>query len=54
MRSHMLTDRPWLAAGPTLAPPRSDAAAFQPGAWILEDDRSLSIELGRFLYAGER
>jgi vancomycin aglycone glucosyltransferase len=56
VRSHVLTDRPWLAADPTLGPwPGStdDGDVFQTGAWILEDDRPLSRELETFLDAGE-
>ena len=53
---HIFTDRPWLAADPTLAPwpDPADAAVFQTGAWILpDDDRPLSPELETFLDAGE-
>ena len=55
VRSHILTDRPWLAADPTLAPwpDPADRAVFQTGAWILPDDRPLSPELEAFLDAGE-
>ena len=55
VRSHVLTDQPWLAADPTLAPwpdPSNDAV-FQPGAWILPDETPLSPELEAFLDAGE-
>lgn len=55
VRSHMFTDRPWLAADPTLGPwpdPASDAV-FQTGAWILPDERPLSGELHAFLEGGE-
>ncbi len=53
--SHILTDRPWLAADPTLAPwpDPADPAVFQTGAWILPDARPLSPELEAFLDAGE-
>ncbi len=55
VRGHILTDRPWLAADPTLgpwlAPPAPDV--FQPGAWLLADTRPLSPELEAFLDAGE-
>jgi vancomycin aglycone glucosyltransferase len=56
VRSHVFTDRPWLAADPTLAPwpDPSDAGVFQTGAWILADERPLSRELETFLEAGER
>ena len=48
-------DRPWLAADPTLAPwpDPGDPHVFQTGAWILPDDRPLSVELEAFLEAGE-
>lgn len=55
VRRYMFTDRPWLAADPTLAPwpDPSDPAVYQPGAWILPDERPLSPELETFLEAGE-
>jgi vancomycin aglycone glucosyltransferase len=55
VRSHVLTDRPWLAADQTVAPwpDPDDKAVFQPGAWILPDDRPLSSELEAFLDGGE-
>ena len=55
VRSHILTERPWLAADPTLAPwpDPADQAVFQTGAWILPDARPLSPELEAFLDAGE-
>ena len=54
VRSHVLTDHPWLAADPTLAPwPDAPGAVFQPGAWILPDARPLSGEIERFLDAGD-
>lgn len=55
VRSHILTGRPWLAADPTLGPwpDPTDPAVFQPGAWILPDDRPLSPEIEAFLDAGE-
>jgi vancomycin aglycone glucosyltransferase len=55
VRSHIFTDRPWLAADPTLAPwpEPADPAVFQTGAWILPDERLLSAELETFLEAGE-
>jgi vancomycin aglycone glucosyltransferase len=54
VRSHIFTDRPWLAADPTLAPwpDAADQAVFQTGAWILPDERPLSPELERFLETG--
>jgi vancomycin aglycone glucosyltransferase len=56
VRGHVLTERPWLAADPTLAPWPAAAdggAVFQTGAWILPDDRPLSPELERFLDGGD-
>lgn len=55
MRSHVLTDRPWLAADPTLAPwpDPADETVFQTGAWILPDTRPLAPELQAFLDAGD-
>ena len=55
VRSHIFTDRPWLAADPTLAPwPEPlDEVVFQPGAWIVPDDRPLAPEVETFLDAGE-
>jgi len=55
VRSHILTDQPWLAADPTLAPwpDPADQYVFQTGAWILPDERPLSPELEAFLDAGD-
>ena len=55
VRGHIFGDRPWLAADPTLGPwPAGDEAApFQPGAWLVADDRPLSAELEGFLDAGD-
>jgi vancomycin aglycone glucosyltransferase len=55
VRRYMFTDRPWLAADATLAPwpDAGDDGVFQPGAWILPDERPLSRELLAFLDAGE-
>ena len=55
VRSHILTDRPWLAADPTLAPwpETADLDVVQTGAWIHSDQRQLSDELEAFLDAGE-
>ena len=52
---HIFTERPWLAADPTLGPwpDPADPAVFQTGAWILPDERPLSPELESFLEAGE-
>jgi vancomycin aglycone glucosyltransferase len=51
VRSHMMTDQPWLAADRELAPwPDATASGvFQTGAWILPDERPLCRELERFL-----
>jgi vancomycin aglycone glucosyltransferase len=50
----MFTDRPWLAADPTLGPcPESaDRDVVQTSAWILPDVRPLPAELEAFLDAG--
>ncbi|MFD0969108.1 glycosyltransferase [Plantactinospora endophytica] len=55
VRGHVFTDRPWLAADPTLGPwpEPADQQVFQPGAWILPDERPLSPELEAFLDDGE-
>ncbi|XGW00728.1 MAG: glycosyltransferase (plasmid) [Leptolyngbya sp. BL-A-14] len=55
VRRHILTDQPWLAADPILAPcPNlADQSVLQTGAWILLDERPLSPELEAFLDAGE-
>jgi vancomycin aglycone glucosyltransferase len=55
VRSHMVTDQPWLAADPTLGPwpDPAEEGVFQTGAWILPDERPLSRELETFLENGE-
>lgn len=55
VRSHILTDRPWLAADSTFAPwpETADLDVVQTGAWIRADQRQLSLELEAFLDAGE-
>jgi vancomycin aglycone glucosyltransferase len=62
VRSYILTDLPWLAADPTLAPwldsavdraHSADDGVFQTGAWILPDARALSPDIEDFLDAGE-
>lgn len=55
VRSHIFTDRPWLAADPTSSPwpEPGDQAVVQTGAWILPDQRPLSPELETFLAARE-
>ncbi|HVY63573.1 MAG TPA: glycosyltransferase [Gammaproteobacteria bacterium] len=54
VRSHVLTQRPWLAADPVLAPwpPSSTLDVLQTGAWPLPDERPLGAELEAFLAAG--
>lgn len=55
VRSHLFTDRPWLAADAVLAPwpgpPGPDV--LQTGAWLLDDTRPLDPELEAFLAGGE-
>jgi vancomycin aglycone glucosyltransferase len=55
VHSHILTDRPLLAADAALAPwpTPSELDVLQTGAWILPDRRPLSGELEEFLDAGE-
>ena len=55
VRSHVTTDRPLLAADPTLAPwpSPSELDVVQTGAWLMPDQRALSDELENFLDAGE-
>jgi vancomycin aglycone glucosyltransferase len=50
----MFTDRPWLAADPTLGPwpDPADEGVFQTGSWILPDERPLARELDAFLASG--
>ncbi|MEZ0354269.1 glycosyltransferase [Mycobacterium sp. pR1184] len=54
VRGYAYTDRPWLAADPTLGPwqPLADLHVVQTGAWVLPDERPLSAELEEFLDAG--
>jgi vancomycin aglycone glucosyltransferase len=54
VRAHILTDHPWLAADPTLAPWQepADLNVIQTGSWILPDERPLPPELVAFLDAG--
>jgi vancomycin aglycone glucosyltransferase len=54
VRDHVITDRPWLAADPVLAPWQEspDRDVVQTGAWILPDERPLPAELEAFLDAG--
>lgn len=55
VRSHVLTNRPLLAADPTLAPwpSSSELEVVQTGAWLMADRRSLSEELEAFIEAGK-
>jgi vancomycin aglycone glucosyltransferase len=55
VRSHVFTERPWLAADPTLGPwpDPEERIVFQPGAWIVSDEDALPPELETFLEAGE-
>jgi vancomycin aglycone glucosyltransferase len=54
VRGHIFTDRPWLAADPTVAPwpDPADRNVIQTGAWIHPDHRPLPAELEAFLEAG--
>ena len=54
VQRYMFTDRPWLAADPTLAPwpDSTERQVFQTGAWILPDERPLSAEVEKFLENG--
>jgi vancomycin aglycone glucosyltransferase len=56
VRSHMMTDQPWLAADATLGPwpDLADSRVFQTGAWILPDERPLSRDLQTFLESGDQ
>jgi vancomycin aglycone glucosyltransferase len=55
VRDYVFTDRPWLAADPTLCPSqgKTDLDVVQTGAWILPDDRPLADDLAAFLAADE-
>jgi vancomycin aglycone glucosyltransferase len=54
VRDHVITDHPWLAADPTLAPWQepTDLDVVQTGAWILPDVRPLPAKLVAFLDTG--
>jgi vancomycin aglycone glucosyltransferase len=54
VRDHVFTDRPWLAADPTLAPwpEPADLDVVRTGAWIRPDDRPLPTDVAAFLAAG--
>jgi vancomycin aglycone glucosyltransferase len=51
---YAITDHPWLAADPTLAPweEPADLDVVRTGAWILPDERPLPADLEAFLDAG--
>ena len=55
VRRHVLTDHPWLAADPMLAPwpDPEDRRVYQTGAWFELDERPLSPEIEAFLDAGD-
>lgn len=55
VRSHMMTEQPWLAADSTLGPwpDPADNHVFQTGAWMLQDERPLSRDLEQFLDSGD-
>jgi vancomycin aglycone glucosyltransferase len=54
VRDTVITDHPWLAADPVLAPwpEPSDLDVLQTGAWRVPDDRPLPAEIEAFLDAG--
>ena len=54
VQSYILTDRPWLAADPVLAPafPVAGMQVVQTGAWMLSDQTALPDELENFLASG--
>ncbi|OBG33425.1 glycosyltransferase [Mycobacterium sp. E3198] len=54
VRDYAFTERPWLAADPTLGPwPQpADLDVVQTGAWLLRDTRPLPAPLAEFLDAG--
>ncbi|KLO34487.1 glycosyl transferase [Mycobacterium nebraskense] len=54
VRDYAFTERPWLAADPTLGPwpERSGLDVVQTGAWILPDERPLPPDVAKFLDAG--
>ena len=55
VRTHVICDRPLLAADPTLAPWRTtcDLSVIQTGSWLRPDPRPLADALSRFLDSGE-
>ena len=54
VRDYAFTDRPWVAADPTLGPwpEPAELDVVRTGAWILPDERPLPAELLTFLGAG--
>jgi vancomycin aglycone glucosyltransferase len=54
-RRHVFGDEPWVAADPTLGPwpDPADTRVYQPGAWILADERPLAPEVAAFLDGGD-
>jgi vancomycin aglycone glucosyltransferase len=55
VRDYVFTDRPWLAADPTLCPGQgmTELDVVQTGAWIRPDERPLPADLTAFLANGE-
>lgn len=55
VRDYVLTERPWLAADPTLCPAEGMTYldVVQTGPWVLPDDRPLPRDVEEFLSAGE-
>jgi len=55
VRSHILTNQPWLASDPMLGSwdNPDDESIFQTGAWIINDERPLDPDLEEFLGAGD-
>jgi vancomycin aglycone glucosyltransferase len=55
VRDYVITDQPWLAADPVLAPWKdlTDLDIVQTGAWILPDERPLPCQLEKFLDTGD-
>lgn len=54
VRDYMFTQRPWLAADPTIAPvfPAEGLEVIQTGAWLIKDDTPLPGEVEAFLANG--